>query len=248
MAQVLSLGEIKMVLEPIIQKNITEIVTERIEASILDGTYMNDSKLPPEEQLATQLGVGRRAVREALKILQAKGLIRIQMGIGAIVQRNDLDSFLNALTQNVRSYLSINRADLAHVMNLRKILEEAAVDEFLKRNNPTVLNELAAIVDKQKMAYDRENYADYQHWHFEFHSSIVDVLDNPVISMIYRQMLLLIRSPMEKTGSQPEVSSRAINDHLHMVEALKNGSFSDFREVQEQHLNNSIEDLSTYGV
>jgi len=74
-----------MVFEPISQKRVSEIVTEQIESSILNGTFEDGSKLPPEEQLASQLGVGRRAVREALKILEAKGLISIQMGVGAIV-------------------------------------------------------------------------------------------------------------------------------------------------------------------
>jgi DNA-binding FadR family transcriptional regulator len=94
--------------EPISRKRTSEIVFENLEARILDGTFEDGDKLPSEEQLATQLGVGRRVVREALKVLEAKGLVDIQMGVGAIVQRNDLDSFLKTLTLNVRSYLSIN--------------------------------------------------------------------------------------------------------------------------------------------
>lgn len=237
-----------MVFEPVARKKISEVVTEKIESSILDGTFRHNTKLPPEEQLAVQLGVGRRAIREALKVLEAKGLISIQSGVGAIVQRNDLDNFLSAMSLNVRSYLSFNRADFTHVMGLRKILEEAAIDKLLSLDNSDKLQELADIVEKQKRAYSMGDYADYQTWHFEFHNRMVDVLDNPVVSMIYRQMLLLIRSSMEKTGSQPEVSARAIGDHQDMVEALKKGDVFRFKEVQEHHLMNSIEDLSTYGV
>lgn len=234
--------------EPVAHKKISEIVTERIELKILDGTFKHNEKLPPEEQLAAQLGVGRRAIRESLKVLEAKGLISIQSGVGAIVQRNDLDNFLNTMSQNVRSYLSLNRADLIDVMGLRMILERAAIDKLLSSDNPAKLEELVEIVDKQKAAYSMGDYAEYQKWHFEFHSSMVDVLENPVVSMIYRQMLSLIRSSMEKTGSQPEVSARAISDHDQMLKALKKGDVSEFNEIQEQHLSNSIEDISTFGV
>jgi|LSQX01.3.fsa_nt_gb DNA-binding FadR family transcriptional regulator len=237
-----------MVFEPVSQKRVSEIVTEKIESSILDGTFEDGSKLPPEEQLASQLGVGRRAVREALKILEAKGLISIQMGVGAIVQRNDLDSFLKVLTHNVRSYLSINKADLEHVMKLRQIFEGAAVDELVNNPDPQKILELTEIVEKQRHAFAAGDYAAYQEWHFEFHNSIVNVLDNPVISMIYQQMLMLIRASMEKTGSQPEVTHRAIEDHQRMVDALSSGSLSEYRDIQRIHLLNSIKDITTYGI
>ena len=237
-----------MVFEPISQKRVSEIVTEQIESSILDGTFEHGSKLPPEEQLAAQLGVGRRAVREALKILEAKGLISIQMGVGATVERNDLDSFLKVLTHNVRSYLNINRADLEHVMKLRQIFEGAAVVELIKNPDPQKIQELTEIVERQRHAFAAENYAAYQKWHFEFHNSIVNVLNNPVISMIYQQMLMLIRASMEKTGSQPEVTHRAIEDHQRMVDSLSNGALSDYQEIQEVHLLNSIKDITTYGL
>lgn len=236
-----------MQFDPIPRKRTSEAVIENLEARILDGTFEDGEKLPSEEQLATQLGVGRRAIREALKVLEAKGLVNIQMGVGAIVQRNDLDSFLTTLTHNVRSYLSVNRADLEHVMEFRKLLEGAAMERLVKSPNPQILRELAEAVARQKSAFAIEDYTTYQEWHFIFHSKIVDVLENPVISMIYQQMLRLIRAPMERTGSHPEVMARAIEDHAHMVDSLNRGAMDELHVVLEEHLTNFIVDLTTYG-
>ncbi len=237
-----------MQFEPINRKRTTEVVIENLEARILDGTFGDGEKLPSEEQLATQLGVGRRAVREALKVLEAKGLVEIQMGVGAIIKRNDLDSFLETLTRNVRSYLSVNRADLEHVMELRKLLEGAALERLMTQPDPQKLQKLADAVNRQRNAFAAKDFVAYQEWHFEFHNGIVDVLANPVISMIYQQMLLLIRGPMEKTGSHPDVTARAIEDHAQMVEALQRGALADLRQVLERHLANFITDLTTYNV
>lgn len=234
--------------EPISRRRTSEVVIENLEARILDGTFGDGEKLPSEEQLATQLGVGRRAVREALKVLEAKGLVDIQMGVGAVVQRNDLDSFLETLTRNVRSYLSVNRADLEHMMELRRLLEGAAMKRLITNPDPHKLDELANTIAHQRRAFAEQDFAAYQEWHFEFHNGIVGVLQNPIISMIYQQMLMLVRAPMEKTGSHPDVTARAIEDHTQMVDALRRGDIEELNHVLDKHLANFITDLTTYNV
>jgi DNA-binding FadR family transcriptional regulator len=236
-----------MQFEPISQKRTSEVVIENLEARILDGTFEYGKKLPSEEQLATQLGVGRRSVREALKVLKAKGLVDIQMGVGAIVQRNDLDSFLETLTHNVRSYLSVNRADLEHVMELRKLLEGAALERLITSPNPPTFQELADSVAYQRRAFAEKDYAAYHKWHFEFHTKIVGVLENPIISMIYQQTLMLIRASMERTGSHPDIMVRAIEDHERIVDALQRGDLAESRAVLDEHLTNAIIDVTNYG-
>ena len=57
----------------------------------------------------------------------AKADPSVIMGVGSIVKRNDLDGFLRVLTRNVTSYLSMDKADLLQVMELRWLLERGAV-------------------------------------------------------------------------------------------------------------------------
>jgi len=236
-----------MQFEPISRKRISEVVINNLEERILDGTFEDGEKLPSEEQLAAQLGVGRRAVREALKVLEAKGLVDIQMGVGAFVQRNDLDNFLESLSQNLRAYLSINRANLEHIVELRQLMEGAAMERLIKEPDLQKLQLLADAVAHQRSAFAAGDYASYQEWHYHFHNAIVNVLENPIISMIYQQMLMLLRAPMERTGSNPEVMARAIEDHAQMVVALQHGAREDLQTVLEGHLANFIIDLTTYG-
>ena len=131
-------------------------------------------------------------------------------------------------------------------MELRKLLEGAALERLIDAPNPQKHQELAEAVAHQRSAFAAEDFAAYQKWHFEFHNGIVDVLENPVISMIYRQMLMLIRAPMERTGSHPEVMARAIEDHAQMVDGLQRGALADLRLVLDRHLANFITDLTTY--
>jgi DNA-binding FadR family transcriptional regulator len=199
--------------------------------------------LPSEKQLSEQFNVGRRAIREALRVLEMKGLVEVQVGVGTVVRRNDLDSFLEALTRNVRSYLNINRADIRHVMELRWILEGAALDELLDNPDAQRLQRLAEIITMQQRAYKNHDAKAYQKWHFCFHREIVRSLNNPVVAMIYGQVLALVRGPMERAGTHREVEVRAIKDHQGMLKALQRGARDDLRAILNRHLENFITDL-----
>ena len=59
-----------------------QIVLEKIESDLLNGTLAPGDRLPPERELAATLGVGRSSVREALRVLEVMGLIRTGTGSG----------------------------------------------------------------------------------------------------------------------------------------------------------------------
>ena len=232
-----------MELEPIQSRKIVDLVVERLETQILDGALHDGDKLPSEEQLATSLGVGRRSVREALKVLETKGLVEVQSGVGTLIKRTDLDQFLDVLNRNMSSYLSINKADFDHVMELRQLLEGAALQRLAAAPDPERLRGLGEEITRQRLACEAGDYYAYQRAHFAFHQKIVDVMDNPVISMIYKQVLALVRAPMEQSGSNPQVSIRALGDHGRMLAALEQGATAQALEVLEQHLQRFVLDM-----
>lgn len=221
-------------------KRLLESVIATLEEPLLNGTLKTGDMLPSEEQLAQQLGVGRRAVREALKVLETKGLVEVQMGIGTVVKRNDLDSFLDTLSRNVKSYVNIRRADVKHVMELRLLLEGAALERLATMPDEARLQRLAEAVANQRQALEQRDFQTYQEWHFRFHHEIIDTLENPVISMLYKQVMALMRESMERAGSFPERSTRAVHDHEQMLIAAQRGSPAEIRRVLNAHLEDFI--------
>jgi GntR family transcriptional repressor for pyruvate dehydrogenase complex len=217
-------------------------VVATLEEPILNGTY-KDGDMLYEEQLATQLGVGRRAVREALKVLETKGLVQVQMGVGTVVRRNDLDSFLDSLSHNVRSYLYINKAQAKHVMELRLLLEGAALEQLVNHPDPARFERLRDAIERQAEALNAGDFQAYQEWHFQFHNGIVDTLDNPVISMLYRQVMALVRAPMERAGALPSRTSHTIRQHAQIVDETERGDAAVVREVLRHHLENFFRNM-----
>src|SRR5471030_201952 len=67
---------------PVSRVRTYELVLQRIEAQIVSGALRAGQRLPPERELAELLGVSRPAVREALRVLEAQGVVRSQVGQG----------------------------------------------------------------------------------------------------------------------------------------------------------------------
>ncbi len=234
-----------MQFEPIKTRRIADTIVDRLEARILDGAFSVGDLLPSEEQLAGQFAVGRRSVREALKVLEARGLIEIRMGVGAVVTRNDLDSFLDTLVRNITTYYRIDKADVNHVAELRGLLELAALERLATSANGELIEQLAEAVRRQNEAQAANDFHSYQDWHFVFHYAIVDALNNPLISMLYRQVMALMRMPMERTGSVPAIMARSIRDHEEMVAALKQRAVVELRPLLSAHLQESVTNIQS---
>src|SRR5262245_33493478 len=73
-------------LKPVEKQSVAEEIAGQLRDLILTGTYAPGDKLPPERNLAKELGVNRSSLREALKKLEHLGLVKIRQGDGTRVQ------------------------------------------------------------------------------------------------------------------------------------------------------------------
>ena len=223
---------------PVKRTRAVDTVIRQIRDRILDGTFTTGEMLPSAGDLAAQFDVSQRSISEALKVLETQGLIHVRMGVGSFVTRNDLDAFLTALTRNLRSYLSVNKADLNEVKDLRLILEGIALERAAHARDEQQIRALEESVLVQRKAYEDRDYTAYQQAHFLFHGTLMDGLGNRLISMIYLQVLNLLRPEMEKAGSQPLIVMRAIEEHDEMIRAIRNGAT---KAEQQALLNRHLE-------
>ena len=227
-------------LKPLSVNRLHEVVVEALESKILAGDYKVGELLPPEKTLSEQLNVGRRAVREALRALQAKGLVEIRMGVGTRVVRNDLDGFLSTLLDNVSNYLMQNRAELDHILEIRGVLEKYALSRILATDPQKCAETLEALIERQREAAKENDTKLYQRYHLEYHMAIIDWLENPIISMFYDQILKLTQRRMFKSGSKPAIMRSSVREHSEIVKLLKEGAdFSAIEAALDRHLANT---------
>ena len=111
--------------EPIRTRRAFEEICDRIRAQIAAGTLRPGDKLPPERELAEQLGVGRNALREALRSLEIAGIVRLQKGTkgGAFIQAGDA----SRMDEVVRDMLSLGSISVAELTEARVHIQDLVV-------------------------------------------------------------------------------------------------------------------------
>src|SRR5450755_3305416 len=131
---------------PIHTRRAFEEICERIRAQIGAGTLRPGDKLPAERELALQLGVGRNALREALRSLEIAGIVRLQKGVkgGAFIQAGDA----GRMDDVVRDMLSLGSISVAELTESRVHIQDLVVRLACARATRADLDALAANIDR----------------------------------------------------------------------------------------------------
>jgi len=219
-------------------------VVSQLEQQILNGDFQKGDKLPSESILSEQAGVSRRAIRDALKILETKGLIEVRKGSGAFVARNDYDLYLNSLIENVSSYLSNARATLENVLQFRVVIEGSAVEALALKHESDTIRALNENLERQREAFSNKDTADYNKTHWKFHALLVEGLENPMINMLYQQVALLIRDRMIVKGRDLSVMENSIQEHTAIIEMIEAGDAHGSRQALIRHFDRALANLS----
>lgn len=225
-----------MTKKPIENLSVTDAVTEKIESMIVDGTFKPGDTLPPERQLARDFAVSRASLRQALSVLEYRGLILSKQGGGNYVCDVIKKSFSDPLLDLIKRHHELK----FQVIELRQTLECSAAfyaaeratteDRIIIRKR---LDELKAIVTTNKPA--EEARAD-----LELHLAIADAAHNVPLSLMLRNIYSLLLSEIEENlclVHQTNVNSVKLHgQHHEMVELIIAGDSDGARRVVNEHL------------
>ncbi len=159
-------------------------VIEALGAEIVGGNYKPGDLLPREADLTDQYGVSRTSVREAMKVLAAKGLVEIRQKIGTRVREPHLWSVFDS--DILRWYATQGKGEeiMRDLIELRQILEPAAARLAAGRATMTDLRRIElAHLDMVESAKDNERYAASD---VEFHMAVYGASHNALLQRFGR--------------------------------------------------------------
>jgi DNA-binding FadR family transcriptional regulator len=196
-------------------------VAHQIGRRIVSGEIPEGALLPREAEFADEFGVSRQAVREALKVLAAKGLVASRRRTGThVLPRGDW----NLLDPDVLAWHSAGRLPpklLDDLVELRRLIEPAAAALAAERRAETAIAEIAAALDRMEASggeIDAFNFADA-----EFHAAIFAASGNDLID----RLSTILRPLLEASFSLDENlrSDHAGTGGLHrsLYEAIRDG-------------------------
>jgi len=205
------------VLEPIGTQLLHREVRRRIKTYIVENSLSAGDRLPTETEIAEQLGVSRNVVREALKGLEAVGLVEVRMGSGTHVARFDAAKYLEHYTYS----LIVDGIGIDELWEVRRALELAFIEKAANAIEDDDLRELDGLVTAMEQA--QADDASPLILGLRVHQVIYRCLNNHVlaglmdaIAEFYARVWRPIREPLT-----PAELANDVRIHRELVDALR---------------------------
>jgi GntR family transcriptional repressor for pyruvate dehydrogenase complex len=220
----------KVEIEKIKRTSVAEKIAEELIRMVDSGDFEPGEALPPERDLAEMFGVGRSSVREALRALQAVGIVEKRQGGGTYIH-NPPNTAAGCF--NISGILQ--RYSMMELSEARMIIEEQTVALAAKnatQDNVEAMEEANAKLLKALEAYDPEAIVDLD---MRVHQAIADGANNTFITEML-DMLLRIFSEANKAVLTPDKVESAVDFHKRIIDCIRVSDAKSAVKEMEAHL------------
>lgn len=227
-------------LKKLSRETLAEQVARNLLAFIEDQDLKPGRTLPPETQLAANLGVSRPIIREALKSLTGQGVIEVVSGKGAIVKSLDsqvLHVFFRRATQ-------IEPEAIIDLMELRKGIEVQAAALAARRRTPEQLAQLTETVATMRQHLEAPDV--YVEADIAFHRLIAAMAHNSLVYHMVGAIREAIKDTLNEHMLRPQSAEQLEHvqlGHEAILIALEHGDIEDAQHAMAAHFDDAVMSL-----
>lgn len=212
------------------RSKLSEQIADRLEDEIIMNGKIGE-RLPSEQQLSERFESSRTIVREALKILRARGLTDSRTGSGVYITRPDAQDLSHMIS---RMILMDENIDYCSIYETRYFLEAAAARSAAERASDADFEGMQQILDA--LLNRNLGVLERRDLDFEFHQRIARCSKNPLLAMLVEAMSNVFKDVI-KTGIFVEGGIEdAIVRHQRILDALRNRDAALAENMVYEHL------------
>jgi DNA-binding FadR family transcriptional regulator len=216
---------------PVRQARASGEIVSQIERAIFDGDLAAGDRLESERELAERFGVSRITVRDALRVLEARGLVHVKVGAsgGAFVSATNVDQ----VAESISTMILLRRMTLSGVAEARTVVETATCELAAERADAAAIERINLTVE-QGRAVVREQ-APHTEASMDFHVAVADAARNELLSATvaaYRDLLVQTLHDMRDVRSA-KATQKA---HEEILEAIRAHDPEAARSLMLAHL------------
>ena len=204
------------------KSNMYEEIADRLEEMILSDEIQSDAKLPGEAALASSFGVSRPVIREALMLLNARGLISQRNGDGSYVSSPSGED----LSKMIKRMVSLFEARIA-------LEVQSAALAALRASSDDVMRLRRLTAEMRSAAGDRSAFAGLD---VAFHNEIASVGGNRILRIFIGSLNSQISGMIEHNLVLEGADSDAVSYHEKITEAIASGSPERASELMRNHI------------
>ena len=214
-------------------------IADQIRTLIKSGEFPAGSRLPPERDLAKQLGVSRPSVREALIALEVEGLVEVRIGSGIYVQPG------NDAATGERAHEA--EAGPFELLRARYVIESECAALAAKSAKRPQLASIADALDEMQREMDEGDHHPLGSDR-NFHLRIAEATGNgalvAVVKMLWEERTGPLYKQLEHHYDSPALWEAAMAEHRAVLKAIASKDAPGARAAMQRHLNQAYKRFS----
>ena len=202
-------------LQPLRRESLSRAVRDYIKQYIVDNHLSAGDPLPPEAQLAEEIGVGRSSVREAVRALQSLGIVEARQGDGLYVREYNFDPVSETVIYGMRT----DATTLLELTQIRMLLESATIEAAVTRISPDQVDQLQQLMTRwETRIAGGENDSDLDE---EYHRILYGALGNGTLLKLLQAFWVAFAEFDDPELHNRERGSQSLAEHRLILDAVR---------------------------
>jgi GntR family transcriptional repressor for pyruvate dehydrogenase complex len=213
--------------------SLSDKVVEQLTEAIVTRQLPPGERLPSERDLGDKFKVSRTVVREAIRSLAARGLVRVTSGRGVEVNEIGSENVADSMRLLVRGREGL---DYGKVNEVRTVLEVQAAGLAAKRAQSQDIELLVRICDDHGQSLKRGDLAAAAELDFQFHRELTRASGNELLLGMLDSIADVLREVRYQAMTKPHVGEAGLEAHRRILKGVKSGSDAATRRAMAKHL------------
>lgn len=223
-------------IDPIKREPVATQIARRLVEFILSGQLEPGARMPSERQLAEAFGVGRSAMREALKALSLIGLVEVRQGDGTYLRKAD-----SALLPEVIEWgLLIGEKRTMDLVEARQEIEVVIAGLAARRRSEGDLAELRRLLDRMRDSRDVQTFVEAD---VAFHLRLAEAAGNSVLRDVHSSIQALLRTWIARVMAAAGSTSPSYEEHEPVYDAVVAGDPAAAQAAMAAHMRSAADRL-----
>lgn len=200
----------------------TTLVQDYIRDRISKDNLKPGDMLPPEGEIAAELGISRNSVREATRALESIGVLEIRHGVGLVLRAFNMDAIVDILTYG----FLLDNATILDLYDIRKLLECSMMSQVIEKVDSVSISKCELILAEwEYLVQDGKPVHDID---MKFHDTLYEPVGNKLLINLCDIFWVSFKSAETKGYIKPlaptckEEALKVLEDHRLILEAIKN--------------------------
>jgi GntR family transcriptional regulator, transcriptional repressor for pyruvate dehydrogenase complex len=215
------------------EPNLSDKVAEQLTEAIVSRQLPVGSKLPSERELAEKFKVSRTVVREAVRSLAARGLVRVTSGRGVEVNEFGAGGVAASMRLLVRGHEGL---DYGKVNEVRTAVEVQVAGLAAQRAQPQDLERLRQLCDDHERHLEAGDTAAASECDFQFHRELTRASGNELLLAMLDSIADVLREVRNQSMAEPHVGTEGLRAHRRILKSVSEKKPEVARKAMAEHL------------